>query len=210
MGNSSANRQISEANAEKRGYKAEISNFQYGQSTGGLDNPYGAVTNAQAGLSNEFANQRVATGAAEFQAQQQDQSQANILDAIVQGGGGAGANATALAQQAAQSNQQISAGLQQQETANQQASAQGAQRVGELQAQGEAQRQQLFGVGQQYTLGLQEARDTSELAGLGNLYAGAQQSANAGYQAKAANQQALIKGAFSLAGAATKALIPTP
>ena len=69
---------------------------------------------------------RVATGAADFQAQQQEQGLAQTLDALRSSGGGAGAGALAqvIAQGQARSQQQISANLQQQEVANERARAQ--------------------------------------------------------------------------------------
>lgn len=73
----------------------------------------------RAAVRNPYANLAVATEAAEFQAQQMDQSLANTLDAMQAGGFGAG-GATALAREAAKSKQGISADIQKQEAANQQ------------------------------------------------------------------------------------------
>jgi len=78
----------------------------------------------RAEVRNPYANLAVATEAAEFQAQQADQSLANTLDAMQAGGFGAG-GATALAREAAKSKQGISAGIQKQEAANQQLFAKG-------------------------------------------------------------------------------------
>ena len=72
----------------------------------------------RAEVRNPYANLAVATEAAEFQAQQADQSLANTLDAMQAGGFGAG-GATALAREAAKSKQGISADIQKQEAANQ-------------------------------------------------------------------------------------------
>lgn len=73
----------------------------------------------RAAVRNPYANLAVATEAAEFQAQQVDQSLANTLDAMQAGGFGAG-GATALAREAAKSKQGISADIQKQEATNQQ------------------------------------------------------------------------------------------
>ena len=73
----------------------------------------------RAEIRNPYANLAVATEAAEFQAQQMDQSLANTLDAMQAGGFGAG-GATALAREAAKSKQGISADIQKQEATNQQ------------------------------------------------------------------------------------------
>ncbi len=80
----------------------------------------------RAEIKNPYANLAVATEAAEFQAQQVDQSLANTLDAIQAGGFGAG-GATALAREAAKSKQGISADIQKQEATNQKFFAQGEQ-----------------------------------------------------------------------------------
>lgn len=73
----------------------------------------------RAEVRNPYANLAVATEAAEFQAQQVDQSLANTLDAMQAGGFGAG-GATALAREAAKAKQGISADIQKQEATNQQ------------------------------------------------------------------------------------------
>ena len=73
----------------------------------------------RAEVRNPYANLAVATEAAEFQAQQVDQSLANTLDAMQAGGFGAG-GATALAREASKAKQGISADIQKQEATNQQ------------------------------------------------------------------------------------------
>lgn len=80
----------------------------------------------RAEIRNPYANLAVATEAAEFQAQQVDQSLANTLDAMQAGGFGAG-GATALAREAAKAKQGISADIQKQEATNQKFFAQGEQ-----------------------------------------------------------------------------------
>ena len=65
-------------------------------------NPYDQVSDLSSMISNPFANLQVATGAAEFQAEQADISLANTLDTLRATGAGAG-GATALAQAALQS-----------------------------------------------------------------------------------------------------------
>lgn len=80
----------------------------------------------RAEIRNPYANLAVATEAAEFQAQQVDQSLANTLDAMQAGGFGAG-GATALAREAAKAKQGISADIQKQEAMNQRMFAQGEQ-----------------------------------------------------------------------------------
>ena len=84
------------------------------------------MLNNRQDIRNPYANLAVATEAAEFQAQQVDQSLANTLDAMQAGGFGAG-GATALAREAAKAKQGISADIQKQEAVNQRFFAQGEQ-----------------------------------------------------------------------------------
>jgi len=102
-------------------------------------------TNPYTQVQNEFEDLRVSTEAAEFQAQQQQQGLAQGLDAFRSAGGGTGAAAIAqaMAQQQAKGLQSISADIAKQETMNERLSAQGAMKAAQLQAGGEAQRQQL-------------------------------------------------------------------
>lgn len=205
MGKSAATKQLDQANEDKKKYLGQIESFEYGQQRQGLDNPFADITNPFENLTNTFSNQRVATGAAEFQAQRNDENQAAILDAVVQGGGASGVNATALARQAQQGNQQIAANLQQQEQQIQQQAAQQGSQIQQLQAQGASRAQELIAGGEQYILGLSEQRDQAELAGLGNLYAGANESANAALKAKAQSKAAIIGAIGQLGGAALSA-----
>ena len=102
-------------------------------------------TNPYAQVQNEFEDLRVSTEAAEFQAQQQQQGLAQGLDAFRSAGGGTGAAAIAqaMAQQQAKGLQGISADIAKQEAMNEELSARGAMEAAQLQAGGEAQRQQL-------------------------------------------------------------------
>jgi uncharacterized phage infection (PIP) family protein YhgE len=77
-------------------------------------------------VENPAEDLRVGLQAAEFQAQQQQQGLAQTLDALRGAGGGAGAAALAqsLAQAQARSQQQIAAGIEQQELANERMAAQ--------------------------------------------------------------------------------------
>ena len=143
-----------------------------------ITNPYGDVSSFQFEdlsdtFTNPYSNLRVATQAAEFQAQQTDQALANTLDTLRSGGMGAG-GATALAQAAAQSKQGISASIEQQETQNQKLRAQGEQtlqqqivaeksRVQSSQAQEDGRVQQLQGRGKEIMFNAQEDRDIMEL-----------------------------------------------
>ena len=106
-------------------------------------NPYEGIE-----FTNEYANLGVATGAAEFQAEQADISLANTLDAMKAAGYGGG-GATALARMAAQSKKQVAISLEQQEMANNKLRAQGAMEAQKL-------NNQAIAAGRQY---LYEAQD---------------------------------------------------
>lgn len=110
------------------------------------------VINPAANMANEFENLGVATQASKFQAEEADLALANTLDTIAATGGGAG-GATALARMALESKRGISADIQKQEKANNDARAEGAQRVGELKAEGEA-----------FKFNAQESRDNQMLS----------------------------------------------
>ena len=110
-------------------------------------------TNPYADIRNEFENLRVATEAAEFQSQQQQQGLAQTLAGLRGAGGGTGAAAIAqaLSQAQARGQQQIAADIAKQEAMNEKLAAQGAMKAQQLEAAGEAQRQQLE-MGKQATL----------------------------------------------------------
>ena len=199
--NRQAKRQIREAKEQRTDIQRSIDTFKYGQNTQGLENPFADATNVHANTTNPFAGQQVALQAADYQTQATNRQLANTLDTVTQAGGNAAAAATSLARASQDSNQQIAAGIEQQERQNQQLSAQGEQRRQELFAQGEQQRQQLYGQGQQYILGLQEQRDQQTLQGYGNQFAAAQQSINSGYESIASTNAAVIGAIGNIASA---------
>tara|TARA_B100000424_G_scaffold270540_1_gene270127 strand:+ start:1024 stop:1629 length:606 start_codon:yes stop_codon:yes gene_type:complete len=135
-------------------------------------NPYDQVSDLSSMISNPFANLQVATGAAEFQAEQADISLANTLDTLRATGAGAG-GATALAQAALQSKRGVANTIQQQEAQNARLRAQGEQRAIQ-QRMAEAQRlQQANILGRTFAFQTQEGRevaDISRAAGLMQQY----------------------------------------
>ena len=135
-------------------------------------NPYDQVSDLSSMISNPFANLQVATGAAEFQAEQADISLANTLDTLRATGAGAG-GATALAQAALQSKRGVANTIQQQEAQNARLRAQGEQRAIQ-QRIAEAQRlQQANILGSTFAFQTQEGRevaDISRAAGLMQQY----------------------------------------
>ena len=137
---------------EQRAAKAELAQRQQAYEQFQFINPY-------EGLENVYEDARVSTQAAEFQAQQQQQSLAQTLDALRSAGGGAGAAAVAqaLAQQQARNIQATSADIAKQEQQIEMAKMGEASRLQQLEAGGRAQQQvqefgrteTLFGMGQQ-------------------------------------------------------------
>ena len=110
-----------------------------------ISNPFENMTNRFANLQNQYADLEntmedltVDQRAADFQTQQFQQSQANILDNLrtVAGGSGIASVAQALSRQGQLASQQAAAGIGQQESANQRAAAATAGRLQEMQARG--------------------------------------------------------------------------
>ena len=154
-------------------------------------------------MSNPFANLSVATQAAEMQIEESDIALANTLDTLRATGASAG-GATALAQAALKSKQDVSASIEQQEARNEQLRAQGeaalqSQKISEQQRlQGiqlsEGQRvQQADALGKQFKFNATEDRQNAKI----NRVAGQmQQAAQQEAQAKA-DQSAAWAGAFT-------------
>ena len=102
-----------------------------------FNNPY--AKNVYAGLENTAEDLTVNQQAAQFQAQQMQQSQANILGALQSGGSFNAGNIQALANQAQTGAQQAAASIGQQESANQRMAAQQEAKNQQLQSQGQLQ-----------------------------------------------------------------------
>jgi len=113
-------------------------------------------------MSNKFANLGVATGAAEMQAEEADIALANMADVMQATGQDAG-GATALAQMALKSKQQISANIQQQEAANQKARAQGEANLQAAQMSEKARIQGAKAGAEQWRFGAKESREIAQL-----------------------------------------------
>jgi len=116
-----------------------------------FNNPYENLTNQFENLNNPYANLTVATEAFKIQSEEADQALANSLEVMMETGQAAG-GATALAQAALQSKRGIAASINAQEVQNkamaaegeasvQTQIAQGAQRLDEMKAQGDAMEQ---------------------------------------------------------------------
>tara|TARA_R100001163_G_scaffold60214_1_gene49331 strand:+ start:353 stop:1069 length:717 start_codon:yes stop_codon:yes gene_type:complete len=100
-------------------------------------NPY--AKNVYADLENPFEDLTVNQQAAQFQAEQTQQSQANILSTLQAGGGFNAGNIQALANQAQQGARQAASQIGQQEASNQRLAAQQSARNQALKAQGQLQ-----------------------------------------------------------------------
>jgi len=164
-------------------------------------NPYEGAENLSDMMSNPMANLGVATQAAEMQIEQTDQALANTLDTLRQTGGGAG-SATALAQAALQSKQNVAAGIEQQEKANEDKRAAGEQRLQDAKIAEEKRMQNLDAAGKQFVFGQREQREMGQLNRLQGQIDNMQ-----GIQAQASADQTraltgAISGIASVAGSA--------
>jgi len=125
-------RRLRKAEEEYRKQMAEYKNFTF-------ENPFSE--NVFQNMENPFEDLTVNQKQAQFQAQQNQQSQANILDALRSGGQFNSGNIQALANQAQTATQRASASIGQQESANQKATAQGSMRVQSMEREGRLQQQ---------------------------------------------------------------------
>mgnify|MGYP003115576980 CR=1 FL=1 len=133
------------------------------------------TSNPYLNMENKFENLTVNQQAAQFQAQQFQQSQANILDSLkgAAGGGGVAALAQQLSQQGQLASQQMAVSIGQQETQNQMLQAREASRLDTLERSGVAtSRQQerekymtLLGMSQQEAAAHRQMRLESQRAG---------------------------------------------
>lgn len=161
------------------------------------------ATDLSGEFSNPYANLGVATQAAEIQIAESDIALANTLDTLRATGASAG-GATALAQAALRSKQNVAASIEQQEAKNEQLKAQG---EAQLQTQRVAEQQRLQGIqisegqrvqaadaaGKQFKFNAQEARTNQKLNRIAGQQAQAQQQA----AQAAADQSSAMAGAFS-------------
>jgi hypothetical protein len=112
-----ARQQARKARALNKKLKALVANRQ------DIVNPGDRAVDRSGMITNQFSNLQVATGAAEFQAEEADLSLANTLDTLR----ATGAGATALAQAALRSKKGVSATIEKQEMQNAQLRAKGAE-----------------------------------------------------------------------------------
>mgnify|MGYP003113631709 CR=1 FL=1 len=179
----------------ERKAKAEYQTALKGYENFQFDNAYADLDNTFEGMENPFEDLQVATQAADFQAQQQQQGLAQTLDALRGAGGGTGAAAIAqaLAQSQARGNQQIAAGLEQQERENQLRAGQAGLDIGMAQAQA-GMNLQMAEAG-----GAMSVQDM-EFSRKGTMLGMAQQELAGARQARAQAKAALGEGIGALAG----------
>jgi len=134
-----------------------------------FENPYANLTNVAEDL-------KVSTQAADFQMQQGAQQRANILGSLrgAAGSSGIAGLAQTLANQGALQAQKVSAGLAQQELANEKARAQAEMNIQQKQAQGDVMVQQA---------------ETSRQSTILGMQMGQSQAANTAYQTQLLNQR---------------------
>jgi hypothetical protein len=183
FGMSKRKKEQRDAREEMRKAREAFENIEYVNPYANLENPY---------AENVYEDMTVNTQAADYLRQQQQQSQANIMQNLrgVAGSSGIAGLAQSLSKIAAGQAQQASAQIAQQEQANKKLAAQGAQLkqkgqfgVEKMQAYGEAMRRQqenarteaLYGLSIDRTTAADKARQAARanaIAGLGSATAG--------------------------------------
>ena len=153
--------------ADRKKATAEIASLEKNRQK--VINPYDNFANLSSmakdlsgNLSNPYASLSVSTASAEMQIEEADIALANTLDTMRATGAGAG-GATALAQAALRSKKGVSAGIEQQEKANEDKRAAGEQAL-QQQKMAEAQRlQQADVAGEQFMFSTREGREMQQL-----------------------------------------------
>tara|TARA_R110002110_G_scaffold248357_4_gene464500 strand:+ start:354 stop:1013 length:660 start_codon:yes stop_codon:yes gene_type:complete len=151
------------------------------------------TSNTYANLENKFEDITVNQQQAQFEAQQNQQQQANLMNQMSAAAGGSGiaSLAQAMANQGQLASQQASASIGMQEAQNQKLVAQEASRNQQLEAAGEQTAQQreadkratLLGMSQQRKAGADEARAVAKqqaMAGIGTMVGGLSSGVDAG------------------------------
>ena len=171
------------AKAEMRKMKNEYKNLDTSNLAAGVRNPFD-------NLQNTFEDLTVNQQQAEFQSQQFQQSQANIMDSLggAAGGSGIAALAQSLSNQGMLSAQKSSASIGMQEAQNQKMAAGQAAKNQQLEGQGEMYAEKMRQAGAQEARGL-EYQKTSTLFGMSQQRTAA--ANNARRQAKADQMSAV-------------------
>lgn len=165
-------------------------------------NPYAATKDLSSMGKNAYANIGVATQAAEFQAEQNDIALANTLDTLRATGSSAG-GATALAQAALKSQQQVSASLESQEAANEKLRAEGEQKLNEFRISEAQKMQDAANAASQFRYSEKEKREIAKMDRVQSQLTGAQ---NQQASAAAAGQMAQANMFSGISSAVTSGL----
>ena len=161
-----------------------------------FENPYSAMENPYEGMENVYEDLKVSTDAADFQMEQGAQQRANIMQGLrgAAGGSGIAGLAQSLANQGQLQARQVSAGIAQQEMANEQMRAQGAMSIQQLERQGASAADMAERGGEAM---LQEAEMSRQATLLGIQYGGLA-GANQGVQSAYSNQMAANTAAMQM------------
>ena len=200
IGSSSAARAQREAQARADAANARLNALE--KSRQAIINPYAATKDLSSMAKNAYANIGVATQAAKFQAEQSDLALATTLDTLRATGSGAG-GATALAQAALKSKQQVSAGLEAQEAANEKLKAAGEEKLNDFRIAEAQKMQNAANAAAQFQYAEREKRELMQLDRAQALATGYQSQANA---AGAARQTALANMFSGIGSAVTAGL----
>ncbi len=200
---SAANKRAKEADDRLETAEREFNQMKEVYSDVDTSNPFEDLTNQFAGLENTMEDLTVNQQQAEFQAQQVQQQQANIMSGLkgAAGASGIAALAQTMAQQGQLASQQASASIGQQEAANQQAMAQQAGQLQMQEAQGAANVQQMIAQGQQGAQQLEMQKQQTLMNLAGDQRATAQQNADLAAQGKSQALTSMIGGVGDFAGA---------
>ena len=160
IGGAKARRAARRAKKKLRKMNAKMAQLEANRQE--IINPYEGAENLSDMMSNPMANLSVATQATEMQIEQTDQALANTLDTLRETGGGSG-GATALAQAALQSKQNVAAGIEQQEKANEDKRAAGEERLQQAKINEEKRMQNLDSAGKSFVFNQTEQREMGQL-----------------------------------------------
>ena len=197
MGSSSAAKAQRQAQAKADAANARLNALE--KSRQAIINPYAATKDLSSMAKNAYANIGVATQAAKFQAEENDLALASTLDTLRATGSGAG-GATALAQAALKSKQQISASIESQEAANEKLKAAGEEKLNEFRIAEAQKMQNAANAEAQFKYSEREKREMAQLDRAQAEATGYQSQANA---AGAAGQMAMANMFSGIGSAVT-------
>jgi hypothetical protein len=197
-----AGKQKREAEKKEREARKEMERLKEVYSNMDISNPFANLTNRYTGMENTAEDLTVNQLQSQFQAQQFQQSQSNILSSLrgAAGSSGIGALAQSLAQQGQIAAQKSSASIGQQEAANIKAKSMQAGRIQEMERRGAANVDQLRAQGAQTAQQRELDRQATLLGMSQSEVASYQQQAQAANQAKWDAISGGISNAASFAG----------